>query len=64
MKGTIAKWFDHRGFGFINVEGQEKDIFVHTNDINSESSPKIGDNVEFEVQESYKGPRAVNVKIT
>jgi CspA family cold shock protein len=63
MKGTIAKWFDHRGFGFIDVEGQETDVFVHTNDVKSVGSPRIGDSVEFEVQESYKGPRAVNVEI-
>lgn len=63
MKGTIARWFDYRGFGFIDVEGQEKDVFVHTNDIKG-GSPKIGDSVEFEIQESQKGPRAVNVEIS
>ena len=63
MKGTIAKWFDYRGFGFIDVEGQEKDIFVHTSDVKGYSSPQVGDSVEFEVTESYKGPRAVNVEI-
>jgi len=63
MKGKIARWLDSRGYGFINVEGQEKDIFVHTNDVKGSSSPKIGDEVEFEVRESDKGPRAVNVEI-
>jgi CspA family cold shock protein len=62
MKGTIARWFDYRGFGFINIEGQEKDIFVHTTDIKG-ASPQVGDSVEFEVQESTKGPRAINVEI-
>jgi cold shock CspA family protein len=63
MKGKIARWFNFRGFGFIDVEGQEKDVFVHTNDIKGNSSPEIGDIVEFEVEESHKGQRAVNVKI-
>ena len=63
MKGTITKWFDYRGFGFIDVEEQEKDIFVHTSDVKGYSSPQVGDSVEFEVTESYKGPRAVNVEI-
>ena len=63
MKGTISKWFEYRGFGFIDVEGQEKDVFVHTSDVEGYSSPQVGDSVEFEVTESYKGPRAVNVEI-
>ncbi|UCH03003.1 MAG: cold shock domain-containing protein [Candidatus Bathyarchaeota archaeon] len=63
MKGKIARWFDFRGYGFIDVEGQEKDLFVHTNDVTSVSSPEVGDEVEFEVGESYKGPKAINVKI-
>ena len=63
MKGKIARWFNFRGFGFIDVEGQEKDIFVHTSDVKGDSSPIIGDTVEFEVTESNKGPRAVNVEI-
>lgn len=63
MKGKIARWFESRGYGFIDVEGQEKDLFVHTNDVKGISSPKVGDTVEFEIKETYKGPRAVNVEI-
>lgn len=63
MKGKIARWFDYRGFGFIDVEGQEKDLFVHSSDIEGDASPQAGDEVEFEIGESDKGPRAVNVKI-
>ena len=63
MKGTIAKWFNYRGFGFIDVEGQENDVFVHTSDLQGISSPEVGDTVEFEVNDSYKGPRAINVEI-
>ena len=63
MKGRIVRWFDYRGYGFIDVEEQEKDIFVHTSDVKGFSSPQVGDTVEFEIRESYKGPRAVNVEI-
>jgi cold shock CspA family protein len=64
VKGIIKRWFDFRGYGFIDVEGQRKDVFVHVNDIEGLSAPKIGDVVEFEIAESYKGPRAVKVAIT
>ena len=63
MKGTIKRWFDYRGYGFIDIEGQEEDIFVHISDVKGISSPSVGDTVEFEVRESHKGPRAVNVEI-
>jgi CspA family cold shock protein len=63
VKGTIARWFDFKGYGFINVEGQEKDLFVHTSDVKGIPSPQIGDSVEFEVMESDRGPRAVKVVI-
>ena len=63
MEGTIKRWFDFRGFGFINVVDQEKDVFVHTNDVKGLTGPKIGDSVEFEIEDSDKGTRAVNVEI-
>ena len=63
MKGKIARWFEYRGYGFIDVDGQQNDVFVHTSDINGLSSPATGDEVEFEIRESDKGPRAVNVEL-
>jgi CspA family cold shock protein len=64
MKGTVARWFDFRGFGFIEVEGQEDDVFLHSSNVNGGAVPKVGDVVTFDVQEGPKGPRAVNVEIS
>ncbi|MBD3185882.1 cold-shock protein [Candidatus Bathyarchaeota archaeon] len=67
MKGTV-KWFSARkGYGFIAVDDQEGDIFVHYSNIVSDDEFKTlrgGDEVEFEVQEGRKGPEAINVVIT
>ena len=63
MKGTVARWFDFRGFGFIEVEGQEHDIFLHASNVNGTTVPKVGAVVDFDVQDGPKGPRAVNVDI-
>lgn len=65
-KGFV-KWFDaKRGYGFITVEGKE-DIFVHFSNVEMSGFKKldIGDEVEFEIQNSKegKGPEAINVKI-
>ncbi len=64
MKGTIARWFDNRGFGFISVDEQPNDIFVHVTDTNDYSNPQLGDTVEFDISETNRGPRAINVKQT
>ena len=61
MKGTV-KWFnDRKGFGFIEGE-DEKDIFVHRNSLAEDTYLTDGDQVEYEIGSSDKGPQAVNVK--
>ena len=52
-----------RGFGFISREGQDKDLFFHSNELQGVqfNELKEGDQVEFEVSESPKGPNATKV---
>lgn len=63
-KGKIARIMD-KGYGFIAVEGQEKDLFFHSNELQGVEfdSLKEGDEVEFETSDGPKGPNAVNVKL-
>lgn len=63
MKGTIKRWLNGRGYGFIEPEAGGDDIFVHYSDITGAQEPKEGQRVEFDVQRAYKGPRAINVKL-
>ncbi|MFA5207750.1 MAG: cold shock domain-containing protein [Minisyncoccales bacterium] len=62
MEGTIKNLTD-KGFGFITVDGEEKDLFFHSNELKGVSFDelKTGDRVSFEKGESPKGPNAVNV---
>ncbi|MBI2484137.1 cold shock domain-containing protein [Candidatus Uhrbacteria bacterium] len=63
MNGTIKKKTD-RGFGFIAVAGQDKDLFFHSKSLVGVTFEELqeGDAVTFDVEESPKGPNAVNVK--
>ncbi len=63
MQGTIKNVVSDKHFGFIAVEGEQKDIFFHETALNGVqfSDLKVGDTVSFDVEDSEKGPRAVNV---
>ncbi|MDP2647710.1 MAG: cold shock domain-containing protein [Candidatus Yanofskybacteria bacterium] len=65
MTGTIKTKRD-KGFGFITVEGQEKDLFFHSNDLVGVTFDELkeGDSVSFEIAQSEKGPNAKNVQKT
>lgn len=62
-EGTIARLTD-RGFGFIAREGEEKDLFFHSNELQGVQYDELreGDKVTFEVAEGPKGFNAVKVK--
>lgn len=62
--GTV-KWFDDaKGFGFITPDDGSKDLFVHFSAIQAAGfkSLKESDKVQYEVEQSPKGPRATNIK--
>jgi CspA family cold shock protein len=65
MNGVIKKLITDKGFGFISVEGQEKDLFFHSKSLVDVQFTDLheGDSVTFEVEESPKGPNAVNVRV-
>jgi CspA family cold shock protein len=60
--GTIKTLTD-KGFGFISREGETKDLFFHSKELNGVTFDelKVGDNVSFEVTDGEKGPAATNV---
>ena len=61
METGTVKWFNqNKGFGFIERENEDKDLFVHMTEVQGQIND--GDKVEFEVGETEKGPAAQKVK--
>lgn len=61
-----VKWFNsQKGFGFIVPDNGGKDLFVHFSAIQSSGykTLKEGQKVEFEIEQTDKGDKAVNVKV-
>ncbi len=63
MNGVIKK-LNEKGFGFITIEGEAKDLFFHSNSLVGVRFDELqeGDQLTFDKEDSAKGPNAVNVK--
>jgi cold shock protein len=64
-QGTISKVFADRGFGFIRRSAGSPDLFFHVRDLAPElpfDETLTERRVEFEVEPSDKGPRAIRVR--
>lgn len=60
-----VKWFnDAKGFGFIEQDNGDADVFVHFSAIRGEGykSLREGQAVEFDIERDTKGLRAANVR--
>ena len=59
-----VKWFNPtKGFGFIERDDKEKDVFVHISAVKNAGMDGLdeGQAMTFEVEEGPKGPNAVNL---
>ncbi len=62
MKGKVKMFNKEKGFGFITTE-EGNDVFFHYSELQVEGfkTAEPGEEVEFEVQESPRGPRASKI---
>jgi CspA family cold shock protein len=61
LEEGVVKFFNHaKGFGFITFKDSEKEIFVHKTNLKTRINQ--GNKVTFNIEQSKKGPIAVNVK--
>jgi len=64
LNGKV-KWFNPtKGFGFIEREDKEKDVFVHVSAVRDAGMNGLeeGQTLTFDVEDGPKGPNATNLK--
>jgi len=64
MKGKVKTFNKQKGYGFIKCE-LEEDIFFHYSSLDMEGFKTIdvGQDVEFDLEQSEKGKRATHIKV-
>lgn len=65
MSSGKVKFFNaDKGFGFITVDGSDKEIFVHFSEIKVEGYKTLneGQAVQFEITQGQRGEQATNVR--
>lgn len=65
MKTGTVKWYNNdKGYGFIAIEGENNDVFVHFTSLKNAGLETLteGQTVSFDIDESRGKPAAVNLK--
>jgi CspA family cold shock protein len=58
--GKVDFFNDTGGYGFISTDDADDDVFFHMEDVGGPDLEE-GQEIEFDIEEAEKGPRATNV---
>ncbi len=58
--GKVDFFNDTGGYGFISTDDADDDVFFHMEDVGGEDLTE-GTEIEFDIEQAPKGPRATNV---
>jgi len=61
VTGKVDFFHDRKGYGFIASDEADDDVFFHMEDVGGPDLEE-GQEVEFDIESSPKGPRAANVQ--
>ncbi len=62
MEGTVKFFHDKKGYGFIENDDLEDDVFFHISEVDGEDELEEGTDVTFETEEGDRGPEAIDVE--
>ena len=58
--GKVDFFNDTGGYGFITTDDSDDDVFFHMEDVGGEDLTE-GTEIDFDIEQPPKGPRATNV---
>lgn len=63
MRGKVKKFLDHKGYGFIEVDKEDEDVFFHYSEIVGYGYKTVaeGQEVEFNMEENEHGKYARHI---
>jgi cold shock CspA family protein len=61
-KGIVKSWICDRGYGFIETKEKKEKIFVHRTDLREATYLREGEKVEFKIEKTKQGLKAIKVK--
>ena len=61
MQGIVIHYSEEKGYGFIDTEEYEENIFIHHSKITNASELSQGQSVEFQIKKTKKGLSAINL---
>ena len=63
--GTVVRWNEERGFGFVRPAGKDSELFIHISAFpRGGPLPHAGELISFEIDTSAEKPRGINVQRT
>lgn len=62
-KAKLVSWNQKRFFGFLQVEGEQVDYFVHGSQLPVGYMPNLGDSFECELRQTPKGVQARSIRV-
>lgn len=60
-RGTVGFFNDDDGYGFIDTDDADDDVFFHISDVPG-TEPEEGEEFEFDIEQGDRGPRATNME--
>jgi CspA family cold shock protein len=60
-QGVVDFFNDTGGYGFIETDESDEDVFFHMEDVGGQDLEE-GQEVEFDIEQADKGPRATNLE--
>ena len=63
MKGVVKFFHDQNGYGFIETDEMDDDVYFDIDEQDSGLEVEEGDEVEFDQEEGDKGPKAANLTL-